>query len=131
MSSLAAVTAWMDKYRAAWTSNDPAQVGDLFAEDAAYFPEPYAAPWRGRQEIVERWLDRKDEPGQAEFRWHLLAVTPEVAVVQGETSYPIERHTYSNLWVIRLDADGRCAEFAEWWMRHPAPDEPAGLSDPP
>ena len=35
------------------------------------------------------------------------------------------------LWVIRLDAEGRCAEFAEWWMRHPAPDEPAGLSDPP
>jgi hypothetical protein len=47
------------------------------------------------------------------------------------TTYPTERHTYSNLWVIRLDADGRCAEFAEWWMRHPAPDGPAGLSDPP
>jgi hypothetical protein len=28
-------------------------------------------------------------------------------------------HTYSNLWVIRLDADGRCAEFTEWWMQHP------------
>lgn len=26
---------------------------------------------------------------------------------------------YSNLWVIRLDAEGRCAEFTEWWMRHP------------
>ena len=26
----------------------------------------------------------------------------------------------SNLWVIRLDPEGRCAEFAEWWMQHPA-----------
>ena len=28
-------------------------------------------------------------------------------------------HTYSNLWVVRLDAEGRCTEFTEWWMRHP------------
>jgi hypothetical protein len=103
----------------------------VFTQDAADHTEPHSPPWRGQDEIVRQWLDRKDEPGQAEFRWHLLAVTPEVAVVQGETSYPTERHTYSNLWVIRLDAEGRCAEFAEWWMPHPAPDEPAGLSDPP
>jgi hypothetical protein len=24
---------------------------------------------------------------------------------------------YSNLWVIRFDADGRCREFTEWYMR--------------
>lgn len=125
------VHAWIDSYLQAWNSNDPADIRALFTQDAAYHTEPYSPPWRGRDEIVRQWLDRKDEPGQAEFRWHLLAVTPEIAVVQGETSYPTERHTYSNLWVIRLDAEGRCAEFTEWWMRHPAPDEPAGLSDPP
>ena len=31
---------------------------------------------------------------------------------------PIE---YSNLWVIRLDGDGRCSEFTEWWMQHKPP----------
>ena len=30
--------------------------------------------------------------------------------------------TYSNLWVIRLDAEGRCTEFTEWWMQHPDSD---------
>jgi hypothetical protein len=43
--------------------------------------------------------------------------------------YRTPPHSYSNLWIIRLDAEGRCTEFTEWWMRHP--DPPAkGLSDP-
>src|SRR6266511_3071990 len=25
------------------------------------------------------------------------------------------------LWVVRLDAEGRCTEFTEWWMQHPTP----------
>src|SRR5215217_9707843 len=57
------------------------------AEDAAYHTEPHSQPWRGREEIVRRWLDRKDQPGDTEFRWHPLTVTPEVAVVEGTTTY--------------------------------------------
>jgi hypothetical protein len=80
------------------------------------------AAWRGRAEIVRRWLERKDEPGDTTFRWRPLAVGPEVAVVQGETVYHSLHRTYSNLWVIRLDQEGRCTEFTEWWMQHPDAD---------
>jgi hypothetical protein len=65
------------------------------------------------------WLDRKDEPGETEFRWQPIAVTQDVAVVQGETRYLTTSQTFSNLWVIRLDAEGGCTEFTEWWMQHP------------
>jgi ketosteroid isomerase-like protein len=118
------VQAWIDGYVRAWNSNDPADIRALFTQDAAYFCEPYRRPWRGQDEIVRQWLDRKDEPGQARFTWRPLVVTSEVAIIQGEVAYPREGHTYSNLWVIRLDSEGRCAEFTEWWMRHPRPDEP-------
>jgi uncharacterized protein (TIGR02246 family) len=118
------VQAWIDGYVRAWNSNDPADIRALFTPDAAYYTEPYGPPWEGRDEIVRQWLDRKDEPGQVQFTWHPLAVTSEVAVIQGEVAYPSEGRTYSNLWVIRLDAEGRCNEFTEWWMRHPQPDEP-------
>jgi SnoaL-like domain len=113
------VAAWIDGYVRAWSSNDPGEIGALFTDDAAYYNEPYATPHRGRQAIVEDWLGRRDEPGQASFRWWPLAVTDELAVVQGETVYHQLRRTYSNLWVIRLAADGRCREFTEWWMRQP------------
>jgi uncharacterized protein (TIGR02246 family) len=126
------VHAWIDNYIQAWNSNDPADIGALFTRDAAYYTEPHSPPWRGRDEIVRQWLDRKDAPGQTQFRWYPLTVTPEIAVVQGETVYPSERHTYSNLWVIRLDTEGRCIEFTEWWMRQPEPHEPVTApADPP
>ena len=111
--------AWVDAYVRAWNSNDPAAIGALFAPDAAYYTEPHRPPWRGRDEIVRRWLDRKDEPGDTGFRWHPVAVTQDVAVVQGETVYRTTSQTYSNLWIIRFDAEGRCTEFTEWWMQHP------------
>ena len=48
-------------------------------------------------------------------------MTRDIAIVQGETGYPNER--YSNLWVIRLDDEGRAREFTEWWMDQSKPSE--------
>ena len=118
MADLSPVRSWVDSYVTAWNTNDPAQIGALFAEDAAYCTEPFATPWRGRQQIVERWLARRDEPGETTFEWHPVAITDDVATIQGVTTYG--DRTYSNLWVIRLAADGSCREFTEWWMQHPA-----------
>jgi len=120
MSSLDAVTAWVDNYRKAWESNDPHDIADLFAEDAAYFTEPYAKPWLGRDEIVAKWVEARDEPGTTTFEWHPLIVTDDLAIIEATTIYPTE--TYSNLWVLRLDNLGQARQFTEWWMRHPEAD---------
>ena len=120
MSSLDAVTAWVQNYRVAWESNNPGDVGDLFAEDAAYFTEPYAKPWRGREEIVAEWLKHKDEPGTTTFEWHPLIVTEDLAIIEATTHYP--DRVFSNLWVLRLDLTGQARQFTEWWMQHPTPD---------
>ncbi|GIH92831.1 nuclear transport factor 2 family protein [Planobispora siamensis] len=117
MTDLSRVNAWIDAYVRAWNSNDRAHIGALFTEDAAYYTAPFDPPWRGREEIVSGWLDRRDEPGETTFTWAPLSVTSEVAVIQGTTAYP--DRVYSNLWVIRLDRAGRCREFTEWWMEHP------------
>ena len=45
--------------------------------------------------------------------------------MQGETVYRNPPRTYTNLWVIRLDAEGRCTEFTEWWMQRPDAQSPA------
>jgi hypothetical protein len=110
---------WVEGYQRAWNSNDPEQIGALFTDDARYYTEPFATPWRGRPAIVDAWLDRKDEPGQASFDWQPLVITPDVSVVVGTTTYRDPPKVYSNLWVIRLDPEGRCREFTEWWMLHP------------
>ena len=107
----------MEAYVRAWNSNDPAEIGALFTDDAEYFTAPFRSPWRGRGAIVAGWLEHKDEPGETTFEWQRVAVTDDVVVVRGTTTYPDE--TFSNLWVIQLDSAGRCRRFTEWWMQHP------------
>jgi hypothetical protein len=41
------------------------------------------------------------------------------AVATGETRYAAGR-TFSNLFVLAFDEDGRCREFTEWYMEHPS-----------
>jgi uncharacterized protein (TIGR02246 family) len=120
MTSLDAVTAWVTRYREAWESNDPANIGALFAEDGAYFPQPYAKPWLGREKIVAKWLKKADKIGTTTLDWHPLIVTPELAIIEATTTYVKKRQTFSCLWVLRLDQHGQARQFTEWWMQHPA-----------
>lgn len=114
-TSAAAVEAWTAGYLRAWRSNEPADIRAIFADDAVYRADPWTVSARGRDAIVEFWLDRRDDPGTWEFDWHVLAVADRAGFVQGVTRYD-DGTVYSNLWVVRLDADGRATEFTEWWM---------------
>lgn len=120
MTNLDAVTAWVGNYRTAWDANDPADIGKLFAEDAAYFTEPYAKPWLGRDTIVAKWLARRDDPGTFTFAWHPVIVTDELAIIEATTTYTAPKPAvYRNLWVLRLDISGQARQFTEWWMAEP------------
>jgi ketosteroid isomerase-like protein len=109
---------WIDRYVKAWSTNDPKDIGDLFTDDADYYTAPYREPWRGRDAVVKGWLARADDQGDWDFSHEVLAVAGDLGFVRGLTTYRTPPHVYSNLWVIRLQADGRCTEFTEWWMAH-------------
>jgi ketosteroid isomerase-like protein len=109
------IRSWVDRYIGAWSSNDPAEIGGLFTEDARYFTAPFRDPWSGRETIVKEWLDRKDAEGDWTFRYEILAMAGDLGFVRGWTEYG-DGTAYSNLWVVRLDGRGRATEFTEWWM---------------
>jgi ketosteroid isomerase-like protein len=117
MTSLDAVTAWIAAYRKAWESSDPGDIRDLFADDAAYFAEPYAKPWVGREAIVAGWLDRRDDPGTTAFTWQPVIITDELAVIEATTTYP--DRVFRNMWILRLEETGRARQFTEWYMQEP------------
>lgn len=108
---------WVERYIKAWNSNIPDEIGGLFTEDGRYLTEPYAQPWQGRDEIIREWLDGKDEPGQTAFDYRVLAVEGDLGIIKGETTYKNPAAKYSNLWEVRLDSEGRCTEYVEWWMK--------------
>jgi ketosteroid isomerase-like protein len=118
------LTAWMDRYRAAWTSNAAEDIRGLFTEDAEYLYNPWDPPVRGADPIVSSWLESQDAPADWTFEWHPVARDGRTAVIEGRTVY-LDGRSYRNLWVIVLEDDGRASRFTEWYMKEPSePSEP-------
>jgi ketosteroid isomerase-like protein len=126
------VADWLERYLQAWHSYDRDQIGDLFSEDAVVRYHPYDPPVQGRQAVVESWLGEgghegapdPDEPGTFEAEYKPVAVDGDVAVAVGRSSYRDDpggeiKRVYDNCFVMRFAADGRCAEFTEWFMLRP------------
>src|SRR5262245_34238311 len=113
------VQAWVDAYVEAWRSYDADAIGALFGEDATYAYHPYDEPLRGRAAIVESWREEPDEEGSWEAAYAPLLVDGDRAAVTGETRYS-DSETFSNLFLLRFDDNGRCSEFVEYFMQHPA-----------
>jgi len=128
----AGAQAWLDRYVAAWLSYDAAEVAALFAEDIAYRYHPYDDPIVGKEAVVASWLGEsqtdggstRDAPGTYSAHYTPVAVDEDVVVATGTSSYrlrpdgPIER-VYHNCFVMRFDAEGRCREFTEYFVKQP------------
>ena len=124
------VQLWLDRYVAAWTTYDPAAIGDLFAEDATYRYHPWDdEPVTGREAIVANWLENRDEPGTWDAHYDAWAVEGDRATALGESRYRNPdgsfRTLYYNLWALRFDDHGRCVDFVEYFMELPEARRPA------
>jgi ketosteroid isomerase-like protein len=134
----AAVDLWLNAYVDAWTSYDTDEIAALFADDVRYRYHPYDEPIEGRDAVVASWLGEgdfagastRDEPGTYTAGYRAIAVDGDNAVAVGTTWYretpggPVE-DVYDNCFVMRFDADGRCSEFTEWFVKRPSTARPA------
>jgi len=113
---------WLNRYVAAWRSYDADDIAALFSEDVVYSYRPFSEPVRGRDAIVKDWLENKDEPGSWDAQYRPVAVDGDTCVSVGESRYPgRDGETYSNVFIVRFDAEGRAREFSEWWVQKPQP----------
>ena len=122
-----AVAAWLDGYSQAGGTYDREQIEALFSENAVYFYDPFSEPVRGREAIVADWLADRDEAGTYEGSYRPVLVAGDEAVARGYSRYyntnGTIRDEYDNLFLLRFDADGRCAEYREWYMQKPKPED--------
>jgi hypothetical protein len=124
MLDRAAVQAWLDAYVQAWKTYDKESTGNLFSEDATYFYSPYSEPVHGRDAIVASWLEQPDPPGTYDGHYEPLLIEGERAVTNGRSRYfeqdgVTPRDEWDNIFVLSFDADGRCKEYREWYMKRP------------
>lgn len=117
--SVTVVQQWLNDYVAAWRSGNAAEIRGLFCEDAEYCYQPWGEPVRGADAIVADWLENQDEPNSWRAEYQTLLVDGDRAIACGETHYPSEDRTYSNLFILKFTGDGKCCSFTEWFMKHP------------
>jgi hypothetical protein len=124
----AEVDRWIAAHDAAWRANDPMLIGELFSEGGVYHLGPFEGPWRGmdgpfrgRDAIVRGWLAGADPSERFEAVHEVLAIVGRRSIVSREITYlgtdgrPEER--YGCVWLLDFDADARCREYQEWFVK--------------
>jgi hypothetical protein len=112
---------WLDRYVEAWKTYDRNKIAALFSEDATYAFHPQDEPERGREAILEAWLDEPDEKGTFDAKYWPLAIDGDTHVAQGWSHYFNQDGTksddYSNIYICRFNDSGECTEFVEYWIQ--------------
>jgi hypothetical protein len=115
-----AFQGWLDRYVDAWKTYEPQAIADLWSENATYYYHPQDEPLRGRDAIVENWLENKDDAGTYDAKYEVVAVDGDTYVAKGWSRYFENGQMsdeYNNIYLCRFDADGKCSEFIEYWIQ--------------
>jgi hypothetical protein len=114
---------WLDRYRAAWATDDPDDVRPLFTEDVRYFTAPFDPPLEGHAQVLEYWLSEREAGIPWTIEYEVVAAEDALSVVRVVVTYPEgtrdaegKREVFHNVWLVTLAADGRASEFVEYWM---------------
>ena len=108
------ITRWVDGYVHAWRSENPADLDAIFAVDAKSYEWPYETEWIGLPAIKEGWsARRKWQAGGWTFEWQLAAISGDTFAISGVGHY-VELGSFSNLWVVTMNADRKCRLFRMW-----------------
>jgi ketosteroid isomerase-like protein len=123
MTDRTTVSRWVADYESAWRAPGTEGLAVLFSNDATYLHSPYEEPIVGLEAISRMWDDDRDGPDESfTLTTETLAVEGATAVVRAEVHYGNRlRQEYRDLWILRLDAGGRCTWFEEWayWPGRP------------
>ena len=113
---------WVRGYERLWRAPGTEGLAELFSEDAFYSMGPFDREVLGLEALATLWdVEREGPDEDFEMTSEVVAVDGDTGVVRVEVHYgpPKDEH-YRDLWIVRLDDEGRCFHFEEWphWPGH-------------
>jgi hypothetical protein len=118
------VRRWVARYEGAWRTAGTEALPGLFTDEVSYHPSPWADPVEGLSALGEFWESERDGPAETfEMTSEVVALDGDTAVVRVQVDYARDdAGSWRDLWVLRLDEDGRCRHFEEWPFAPAQPD---------
>jgi uncharacterized protein (TIGR02246 family) len=116
-----AFTQWLDAYGRAWESRDARAAAELYADDGTYQVTPFLDPLRGRRAILDYWTEVARTEKEISCRYEVLAVTEQYGIARWQASFiripPGLATKLDGVFVISLNAQGKCSSLREWWHK--------------
>lgn len=111
------VLHWLEGYRQAWESRDPAAAAALFTPDAPYREQPYQEPFPGQDGVRAYWAEVTATQSDVRFRYGTPMVVGDRAVVEWWVTMKNGGVdvTLAGVFLLRFAADGRCSDLNEYW----------------
>jgi hypothetical protein len=112
----AGLARWIENYERAWRTAGTAALEQVFTPQATYSAAPFTETITGLPAIAAFWEGAREGPGEPfTLDWAPVAVEGVAGVARVDVAYsgPPAR-LYRDLWIVTLEADGRCSAFEEW-----------------
>jgi hypothetical protein len=120
-TDLVAFKSWLDAYGQAWVNRNPEAASGLFSEDGTYQVTPFLEPLRGRKAIFEYWSEVARTEENIRFGYEILLANAELNIARWSASFvrvpPGLQTKLDGIFLISLDAEGRCKSLREWWHK--------------
>src|SRR6267378_4677016 len=116
-----AFKSWLDAYAQAWEDRNPEAATALFTESGTYQVTPFLEPMRGRNAIFEYWSEVARTEENIRFGYEILVANSEFNIARWSASFVIVppglQTPLDGIFLISLDAEGRCKSLQEWWHK--------------
>ena len=114
---------WLDTLGQAWITRNPKAAANICAENVLYFETPFDKPLTSKKEVGDIWQEVPSSQKDIEFNYEIISVNKEVGIAKWRASFarlPSEvRDTLDGIYIVKLDDNGLCKEFHQWWVVKP------------
>jgi hypothetical protein len=117
---------WLDRYGRAFVDQDAEAGASLFAEKGTYQWGPFGELLVGPEAIRRKWAEQSDPAAEERFDYEVLAATEEIGIARWIASSrlpPGPATQFDGIFAVRLNGDGLCTEFREWWNSREEPGD--------
>jgi ketosteroid isomerase-like protein len=112
------LSAWLDRYGAAWEGLDADAAAELFTADARYYETPYAEPFLGQDGVRDYWAGVTADQSHVEFTYQVVGVAGDTGVARWNTKLTAissgARVELDGVFLLEFEGT-RCRLLREWW----------------